>query len=339
MSTVNPNTANQQISTSFANAASDGQITRKEARELSAFIDSTALPEQDKSAAKNMISQLKKATTGSFLFFSWKSKVTASEMQGLQNLAQTNSMAKSLLESFAQANPAPAPTRTRDRSQVGPRRQAASFNPGGGIFGNSANRTPNSGATRRAGRVQPLSTPGRTPSWMVSQNGTGLASASGDCGPASAAMVARRFGFNTNMNSRDAVQAARNASGVTSSRNGGKWAISENEVTQSIQRMTGGTVRETADTGLLRSSAGNREKIVSALRQSLANGDMPILLTGSPSTSSRHYMVVTDVKDDGTLVMADPAGGRMWEMTPAHLEQLMSKADKRGGSRVMAYNQ
>ncbi len=337
MSTVNPNTANQQISTSFANAASDGQITRKEARELSAFIDRTSLPEQDKSAAKSMISQLKKATTGSFLFFSWKSKVTPSEMQGLQNLAQTNSMAKNLLESFSEANPTPAPARARDSSQVRGRRPAADFNPGGGIFGNS--RTPNAGATRRSGSVQPLSTPGRTPSWIVSQNGTGLASAGGDCGPASAAMIARRFGFNTNMDSRGAVQAARNASGLTSARADGSWAITEDQVTKSIQTMTGGTVRETADTGLLRSGAGNRDKIVNALRQSLANGDMPILLTGSPSTSSRHYMVVTDVKDDGTLVMADPAGARMWEMTPNHLDQLMRKADSRGGSRVMAYNQ
>jgi hypothetical protein len=337
MSTVNPNIANQQISTSFANAARDGQITHKEARELNAFIDSTSLPDKDKSAAKSMIAELKKATTGSFLFFSWKSKVTPSEMQGLQNLAQTNTMAKTLLQSFSEANPVPAPTRSRDRSRVSAPRQSAAFNPGTGIFGN-AFASEGTGSTRRSGRVQPLSTPGRTPSWIVSQNGTGLSSASGDCGPASAAMVARRFGFNTNMNSREAVQAARSAAGVTSRRRGA-WAIDENEVTKAIQAMTGGTVRETADTGLLRAGAGNRDKIISTLRQSISQGDMPILLTGSRSTSSRHYMVVTDVKSNGNLVMADPAGGQTWEMTPEMLDKLMQKANRRGGTRVMAYNQ
>lgn len=337
MSTVNPNIANQQISTSFANAARDGQITRKEARELNAFIDNTSLSTKDKSAAKSMVSQLKKATTGSFLFFSWKSKVTPSEMQGLQNLAQTNSLAKNLLQSFSEANPSPAPTHHQDRSRVGST-QKASFNPGAGIFGDIFKSDNTTTSTQRTHSVRPLSTPGRTPSWIVSQNGTGLSSASGDCGPASAAMVARRFGFNTNLDSREAVQAARNASGVTSRRRGA-WAIDENEVTKSIQNMSGGKVRETADTGLLRAGSENRDKIITTLRESLSRGDMPILLTGSPSTSSRHYMVVTDVKENGTLVMADPAGGRVWEMTPAHLDKLMRKANRRGGSRVMAYNQ
>ncbi len=192
---------------------------------------------------------------------------------------------------------------------------------------------------RQAGGVGPLRTNGAIPSWMVSQNGTGLPSAGGDCGPATAAMVARRFGFNTNANSREAVQTARQHAGVTRSRNGGAWAISEAEVTKSIQGMTGGAVRQTSSTGLIRSnSSGAANRVRQALSESLSRGDMPILLTGSPSSSSRHYMVVTEVKPNGNLVMADPAGGKVWEMTPQKLEQLMRKADRRGGTNVMSYN-
>lgn len=337
MSTVNSrSTQQQQINTSFAQAASDGQITHKEARELNQFIDKTSLSAEDKTALKKMVSELNKATTGNFLFFSWKSKITPSEMQGLQTLAQTNSKAQELLQGFQSAQPTPAPA-AQDQARVGSRPRQASFQPGGGLFG-SRRANASSG-------VQPLSSGGRAPSWMVSQSGTGLRSASGDCGPASAAMVARRFGFNTQMNSRDAVQAARNASGVTS-RRGGAWAISEDEVTKAIRTMTGGSVRETADTGLLSAGASNRNRLISTLQQSLSNGDMPILLTGSPSTRSRHYMVVTDVKpqpapnqDKWMLTMADPAGGRVWNMSQDQLDQLMQKADRRGGSRVMAYGQ
>lgn len=52
-------------------------------------------------------------------------------------------------------------------------------------------------------------------------------------------------------------------------------------------------------------------------------------------------MVVTEVKPNGNLVMADPAGGRVWEMTPAMLESLMEKADGRvrPGTTVMSFNQ
>lgn len=338
MSTVNSrSTQQQQINTSFAQAASDGQITRKEARELNQFIDKTSLSAEDKTALKKMVSELNKATTGNFLFFSWKSKITPSEMQGLQTLAQTNSKAQELLQGFQSANPAPAPRAPQDQARVSSSPRRASFQPGGGLFG--------SRRTGASAGVQPLSSGGSVPSWMVSQNGTGLSSASGDCGPASAAMVARRFGFNTQMNSREAVQAARSAAGVTS-RRGGAWAISEDEVTKSIRAMTGGSVRETADTGLLSAGANNRNRIISALQQSLSKGEMPILLTGSLNTRSRHYMVVTDVKpqpapnqDKWMLTMADPAGGRVWNMSQDQLDQLMQKADRRGGSRVLAYGQ
>lgn len=173
--------------------------------------------------------------------------------------------------------------------------------------------------------------------FYVSQNGTGLASAGGDCGAACAAMVAKRFGFiDEDASNREAVQTARNASGVTRARDGA-WAISEAEVAQAVQRMTGGQVRQTAHQSFRSGQAG---ELVGMLRSQIAKGAMPILETGSPynSNGGRHYMVVMEVKPNGNLVLADPGGRGQWEMTPEKLAEEMRQADKRGGSHVLAFN-
>jgi len=324
----------QLLSNQFAQAASDGRITGREARELNGFIDQMSLSAEDKTALKNMVSELKDATNNRFLFFSWKSEVSDSEMAGLQRLGQTNSLAKKMLEQFQASSPAPeAPattSRVADRSRVGGY-QRSNFEPnGGGLF----NRL-SSGNARAASQASgPTASRGTAPSWLLTQN-TGLRSSGGDCGPATAAMVAKRFGFLDGADSRAAVQAARNASGVTSPRNG-QWAITEAEVRRSVESMTGGQVRMTAQDSF---RSGQGSDLTNTLRQRLANGDMPILLTGSPSSNFRHYMVVTEVKPNGNLVMADPAGqGYMWEMTPDKLAELMTKADSRGGSHILSFN-
>ncbi|MBT9547457.1 MAG: hypothetical protein IV090_18835 [Candidatus Sericytochromatia bacterium] len=173
--------------------------------------------------------------------------------------------------------------------------------------------------------------------FYVTQNGNGLASGGGDCGPACAAMVAKRFGFiDDDASSREAIQTARQAAGVTQARDGA-WAISESEVAQSVQRMTGGQVRQTAHQSF---RSGQANELVGMLRSQIAKGAMPILETGSPYNSGggRHYMVVMEVKPNGNLVLADPGGRGQWEMTPQKLAEEMAQADKRGGSHVLAFN-
>ncbi|MGV3526202.1 MAG: hypothetical protein ACO1RX_18430 [Candidatus Sericytochromatia bacterium] len=335
---VNPNPAVQQfVDSAFKNAAGDGRITGREARQLNETIDQMGLSNADKDALKNMVKELKEASNGQFLFFSWKSKITPEEMTGLQNLAQSNGLAQQLLSAFQEAEAASAP----QPSQTDPTAQS-SINPNAyqeaGFDANSQTfNTGNTGST--SGITAPLASDRGVPPWIVSQNGTGLESAGGDCGPASAAMIARRFGFQTEKDSRGAVLAAREAGGQVGRNSSGGYALGEDQVSRAVVNMTGGQVRETGRESF---PAGQSQGVRDMLKARLDAGDLPILLTGSPSDQSefRHYMVVTEVKPNGNLVMADPAGGRVWEMTPAMLESLMEKADGRvnPGTTVMSFN-
>lgn len=340
--------APQTLDQHFAQAASDGSISSREARQLNQYIDSTNLSPEDKDAMKAMVDEISDASSWQFLFFGGKSKITSSEMQGLQQLAQTNSRAAGLLNGFTQAlqaqSQARAPrdgsqARTPDRANFDPVQSAGRR---GGIFGG---RSPGGSSPVTGGQatsaVGNLRAGGPTPSWTVTQN-TGRASSGGDCGPASAAMILRRFGFMTGHSSSDAIGAVRSEVGLTSARqgpNGSYWALGEDEVARAIEGASNGAVQETYRSEKYRGDGGDRNTLINDLRNRIAQGDQPILLTGSPSTSSRHYTVVTEVKDDGTLVMVDPGGqGYVREVTPAQLQALMDKADNRTGSVVMSFN-
>lgn len=346
---------NQFISNNFASAASDGRITGREARELGQFIDNMqGLSDEDKNALKSMVGELEDSTNGRFLFFSWKKDISPKDMQGLQNLAQTNPLAQQLLEAFQSAAPAPQPTAAQDSAQTpeGGYPQAG-FDPvqgqqqdqqGGSfwerLFGGGRTRATQGaegpqGAGPRAG--------GPAPAWGVGQNGTGLESASGDCGPASAAMVLKGFGIlPESTSSAEAIQAVRQAgNGV---RSAPPYAMGEDQLIQAIESLSGGQVQNDSSitTGLVDSDApGAYNTLSSAIQESLAAGNMTMFLTGSPSSESRHYMMISHINENGNYVMVDPAGSagqaRVWEMTPAQMQQLMAEADSRGGSRVMSF--
>ena len=174
--------------------------------------------------------------------------------------------------------------------------------------------------------------------FYVSQNGNQLASGGGDCGPASASMVLKRFGiFEKEKSSADSILAVRDEVDVTKSRSGA-WAIDESEVKQAIEGLSKGKVKQT-DSGVFN---GNQvAELTSFIKDQITNKKaMPILETGTPySSDSRHYMVALEVRDNGNIVVADPAGKQIWEITPARLKELMEKADNRGGSHVLAFNQ
>ncbi|MBF2054879.1 MAG: hypothetical protein IGS03_15640 [Candidatus Sericytochromatia bacterium] len=355
MTHVSQNPAmNQFISSNFADAASDGRITGREARELGRFIDNMqGLSEEDKGALKEMVGELEDATNGRFLFFSWKKEISPGDMQGLQNMAQSNQLAGRLLEAFQNSAPAQnqqaAPAAARDDSQVQQGGyQQAGFDPVAGqqsggnfferLFGGGRAR-----ATQGANGVAQAQG-GVAPPWGVCQNGTGLASAGGDCGPASAAMVLKAMGvLPEDMSSADAIQAVRRAGGATQTQ--APYAMSEAQINRAIETLSGGRIQPTGNmTDLVRSNApGAYNKIAGSIQESLAAGNMTMLLTGSPTSDSRHYMMISHINENGNFVMVDPAGrggqARVWEMTPARLQQLMREADARGGSRVMSYAQ
>lgn len=345
---------NQFISSNFADAASDGRITGREARELGRFIDKMqGLSEEDKGALKEMVGELEDATNGRFLFFSWKKEISPGDMQGLQNMAQSNQLAGRLLQAF-QSAPAQAPQAAqpaaRDNSQVQQGGyQQASFDPVAGRQGggNFFERLFGGGRTQAAQGVNGVARAqgGAAPPWGVGQNGTGLASSGGDCGPASAAMVLRGFGIlPENASSAEAIQAVRQAGNAV--RNSAPYAMGEDQLYRAIASLSGGRVQNDTSitTDLVRSNAsGAYNEIAGSIQESLAAGNMTMLLTGSPFSDSRHYMMISHINENGNFVMVDPAGrggqANVWEMTPARLQELMREADSRGGSRVMSFAQ
>lgn len=355
MTNISQNPAvNQFISSNFTEAASDGRITGREARELGRFIDNMeGLSAEDKDALKEMVGELEDATNGRFLFFSWKKDISPGDMQGLQGLAQNNQLAGKLLEAFQSATPpAQSAQAASDGSQV---QQGgypeAGFAPvegqqqNGPSFWDRLTGGGRTGATQSTGSV-PRAQGGAAPPWGVGQNGTGLASASGDCGPASAAMVLKALGvFPADMSSADAIQAVRRAGGATQTQS--PYAMSEDQINRAIETLSGGRVQN--DTSISTpvippGTPGAYNQIAGAIQESLAAGNMTMILTDSPSpnSDSRHYMMISHINENGNYVIVDPAGSNgqanVWEMTPERLQQMIASAPN-GGSRVMSYAQ
>lgn len=173
--------------------------------------------------------------------------------------------------------------------------------------------------------------------FYVSQNGNQLASGGGDCGPASASMVLKRFGiFDKNKSNADSILAVRDEVDVTKSRSGA-WAIDESEVKQAIEGLSKGKVKQT-DSGVF--NCNQVAELTNFIKDQLSKNAMPILETGTPySSDSRHYMVALEVRDNGNIVVADPAKNQIWEITPDRLSELMKKAQSRGESHVLAFSQ
>ncbi len=172
-------------------------------------------------------------------------------------------------------------------------------------------------------------------SFYVSQNGNGLRSGGGDCGPASAAMIAKRFGFLQGQSSGQAINSIRSAVGVTSPRNGA-WAIDESEVARGISAVTGGAVQQTSDQSY---SPGQSDKFYNDLLGQLEQpNSMTMIEVGSPYSNrgGRHYMIATGVNpENGKIILADPAGKGQWEASKEELAALMGKTSR--PSHIMTF--
>ncbi|MFN8674427.1 MAG: C39 family peptidase [Candidatus Sericytochromatia bacterium] len=165
--------------------------------------------------------------------------------------------------------------------------------------------------------------------------GTNLPSRSGDCGPSSASMILKAFGV-CDASDETMIKTVRAAAGVTKKR-GGAWALDESEVTKAIEKISKGKVEEKSNKSF---STSNQKTMINHIKAELKAGRLPIIETGSPYSQNRHYMVVSNVKPDGTLVVADPGTRAMVnEFSPSELTALMKKADKRGGTHILSYGQ
>lgn len=301
MNTVNTGPVNSpELQQNFANAARDGKISNREVKQLNQLIDSMALPEDSKASLKNMVQGLSDASTKDFKLFGFiplgkvKDQVTPAEMQQLQQMSQSNPLAQQLLQHFAEAS---APRRPQEQNQTRSDLASADFEPGGLAFNGQPGRA--AGADAMCYPPGPID---RRPDWHVQQN-TNLPSASGDCGPSCAAMIARSFGFMPGADSADAIQTVRETLGATSTRDG-KWAISENEISTAVSRLSGGQVQNVGNQDY---SSSNSGQMIEDIKASLSRGERPMILTGVPGASFRHYMVVAGVDENNNLILADPA--------------------------------
>ncbi|MEK7434640.1 MAG: C39 family peptidase [Cyanobacteriota bacterium] len=166
--------------------------------------------------------------------------------------------------------------------------------------------------------------------FYVSQ-GNGLKSSGSDCGPSCATMVLKRFGvFDSDTTGAQGTRQIRSLLGQSN------HAIDEGQVEKSIESLSGGAVRKTSSSDFSSSSS-----LINYAKQQLAQGSMPILLTGSPyhddepNYDGRHYMVITGIDQNGNIQLADP-GGKYEEMSPERLAHLMNKTGR--GTSVMAFN-
>lgn len=340
----------QFVSTSFSQAAQDGKITGREARELGELIDQMQLPDADKNALKDMVKQLNESSNQKFLFFNFKKNISESDLAKLQQLASNNPLANELLGKFQEMAQASSNVCTPgDGSSVRSTPQEAGFDPNQDPFAPAQ-----SSQTTATSQTSAVATGGDSvtrPDWYLNQYATGLPSKSGDCGPTSAAMVARSFGLmDPSLSGADAVQAARDASGFVGS--GPPWAISEDQVTRSIETLSGGQLQETSRTNY---QSGQSAELIANIQAQLARGERPVLLSGTTSddpeyAGNRHYVVITGITPEGNLLIADPAlqldpnnpnhnppPAQMY--TPQELEELLLRADNsgKGGTVLMSY--
>lgn len=338
----------QFVNTSFSQAAQDGKITGREARELGEAIDQMQLSDADKNALKEMVNQLNDSSNQKFLFFNFKKNISETDLAKLQQLAGNNPLASQLLGKFQEMEQASSNVcRPDDDSTVRSTPQEAGFDPNQNPFC----QNPSTAQTSATNPVTPGGNSVTRPDWYLNQYDTGLASKSGDCGPTSAAMVARSFGLmDPNLSGADAVQAARDASGFVGS--GPPWAISEDQVTRSIETLSGGQLQETSRTEY---QSGQSAALIATIQEQLARGERPVLLSGTTSddpeyAGNRHYVVITGITPEGNLLIADPAlqldpnnpahhppPAQMY--TPQELEELLQRADNsgKGGTVLMSY--
>ena len=253
----------------FSRASQDRQIAPREVNELTRAIDRmSSLSGPDKQAVKEIIRGLGDASTADN-FFRNRQPISAKDMAILEAVASGNSLAQRLLHQFKTAS-APV-ARAQERSQIRQVADTPLTDPGAVRFSNNS--------LREAMR----------PEWYLNQYNTGLPSTKGDCGPTSAAMIARSFGFQTDLSEREVVQLSRQVSGGKT-RGGAPWAIDTSQISRAVNRLTGGQIKETGQRNF---SAGQGEQVLANIRDSLARGQPPILLSGVPGSTEqpfRHYM-------------------------------------------------
>lgn len=154
--------------------------------------------------------------------------------------------------------------------------------------------------------------------------------AQANCGPASMAMVIERQGGEA-----PTMKELRQDVGAPTGNRNMTYGLDANQVMSGITD----TLAEqgiNVTTELQEFSSKQSAEVLNAMREKLAAGDDVILLTSNMGSggSTGHYVVVNEVKADGTLVLHDPQepDGADTEQTLADLEAAMSRRAGEGRS-------
>ncbi|MFN4149461.1 MAG: C39 family peptidase [Candidatus Sericytochromatia bacterium] len=344
---ISPNFASK-----FEKASQDGMITNRELKDLSSKIQDSNLPQEEKDNLISTLQNLSSSTSeekGSFIF---KQNILKSisdiDVALLKALSNDNEVSNEMIDKVYSSQKDLADPKKYDSSDSSPN----IFN-----FGNK--KTENNPSQNTSPQRQSVVTPEDSPihpskldnfylsqfsSEFYTDDNDELRSEKGDCGPTSAAMILRANGFDVSQ------EDTRIASGVTRPRDGA-WAIDQNELVSSVEELSGGQIKEVDREHF---ESGQKQELADYLKSELSKGNMPVLLTGTDDPDTRHYTVVIDVKEDNTLVLADPAlikkknEDGSFEPIPAgqsglneypfeDLDWRMSNADRKTGTFVMSF--
>lgn len=301
---------NHFVSGQFTGAARDQQINRQEGQQLLQAVNQMELSSQDRTYVEGMIQSLQNATTGRGLLGGERATtISPQNRQILENLSQSNEMAAQLLNAFEAsavvANQVdPAAIENAVRSAL----QESDGDPASVQFATPTLQATQAEEVLPVQRMRPASQNALTqPEWYLNQYNTGLPTSQGDCGPTSAAMVARSFGYAMDLSETAAVDTARTeANGPRT----GRVAISEDQLSLAVREMTGQNIQQVGNTEDFR--AGDEARLAQSIRDSLQQGLRPVLLSAQSQEgdqAARHYMVIAgeDPSRPGNFLIADPA--------------------------------
>lgn len=309
MTTIGQNPQfNQFTAGPFSQASQDRRIGPGEVRQLQNTIARMqSLSPEDKAAVNTFIQGLGNLTTHENLFRT-RRELSAVDRALLEVVATENPLAEQLLQAFESASGL-SPAATATENSVRATADTPLDNVSSLDFPDQAQTRAASGAQPAAITQEALET--MRPEWYLNQYNTGLNSHGGDCGPTSAAMIARSFGYQTHLSERDVVDLSRKLSGgpYGSPRGDGSWAIGTAEISRAVRELTGGNIRELGQDVY---RPGQGEAVLREIESSLAQGNRPVLLTGVPGEGTPdylHYMTAVgpDPSRPGNILFADPA--------------------------------
>lgn len=142
--------------------------------------------------------------------------------------------------------------------------------------------------------------------------------AEANCGPASATMILKQFGINP-----PTMQQLRQKVGAPVGTGGGAFALSVRQVADAVKRTASENGRVV--TTQTKTLSTNVDMTLNEMRNRLAKGEKLILLTSNLNSLSRgHYIVINEVRPDGSIVVDDP--GRSKGENAVHTRAQLAKA-------------